>query len=83
MIILVLKNYRRLGIAKKIMQFVYERVKEIDENIQYIKLHVLKSNESAIKFYVNEGFDIVKEIPNHYDLPDGNDSTALLMSKKI
>ena len=65
------------------MQFIYERVKEIDESVQYIKLHVLKSNESAIKFYANEGFDIVKEIPNHYDLPDSDDSTALLMSKKI
>ena len=65
------------------MQFIYKRVKEVDKDIEYIKLHVLKTNKSAVNFYINEGFDIVKEIPDHYELEDGSDPTALLMCKKI
>ena len=82
MIILVLKEYRRLGIAKQIMIFVYNRIKELKLDVKRIKLHVLKENIGAIEFYKKEGFTILEEIENHYTL-DGVDKDAILMGKEL
>jgi ribosomal protein S18 acetylase RimI-like enzyme len=82
MIILVLEKYRRLGVAREIMQFVYKRVKEVDSNIKRIKLHVLVENIPAIEFYKKEGFSILETCQNHYTI-DGVDKDALLMAKEL
>ena len=82
MIILVLEKYRRLGIAKQIMQFVYKRINELNSDVKRIKLHVLTENHAAIEFYKKEGFSILEEVKNHYTL-NGVDKDAILMGKEL
>ena len=80
MIILVLERYRRLGIAHKLMDFIYKQAKENHKDIQTIRLHVQKTNQGAINFYKKHGFEIVNEIEKYYDLED---SAALEMRKNL
>lgn len=60
--ILVLNEYRRCGIGKKLIDSLL--------NLN-ISLEVRKSNIEAIKFYKNCGFKIVAERKNYYKNEDG------------
>lgn len=60
--ILVLNEYRRHGIGKKLINALTN---------SNISLEVKKSNMEAIKFYKNCGFKIVAERKNYYKNEDG------------
>lgn len=60
--ILVLNEYRRHGIGKKLINALTN---------SNISLEVKKSNIEAIKFYKNCGFKIVAERKNYYKNEDG------------
>ena len=65
MTISVLDEYRRYGIASKLLEEmikIHKNVKQID----YINLHVQTSNEVALKFYVKNNFEKVKLIEDYY-----------------
>lgn len=81
LILLVLKKYRRLGLASKMLKFVYEQIEKLHPKIPYIDLHVQKINEAAVGFYKNEGFEVLEDITNYYtDIENGD---ALHMRKYL
>ena len=61
-----LVTYRKRGIGTKMMKQVLEKVSHCDSKITSIFLHVQTSNEDAIKFYENFGFEIAAEVPEYY-----------------
>eukprot|EP01098_Paradermamoeba_levis_P006439 TRINITY_DN266_c0_g1_i1.p1 TRINITY_DN266_c0_g1~~TRINITY_DN266_c0_g1_i1.p1 ORF type:complete len:166 (-),score=41.92 TRINITY_DN266_c0_g1_i1:34-531(-) len=72
----VLSPYRRLGIGKKMLEYVLglcEKRPEVDE----IYLHVQTSNEDAINFYKKFSFEIVDTIKNYYKKIDPPDCYVL------
>lgn len=51
----VVSEYRNKGVGKKLLQAVFERVKEI-KDIELIKLSLISSNNSAKRLYKKFGF---------------------------
>lgn len=47
-----------------------------------MSLHVLKSNQPAVQFYLKNNFQIVEEIPDYYDIANA-DNTAYLMERRV
>jgi ribosomal protein S18 acetylase RimI-like enzyme len=82
MILIVLEPYRKQGIAKQMMGWIYRQLGTLKEKIEALDLHVLKSNVPAVKFYLKEGFAIEEEIPEYYDI-EGIDNTAYYMKKRM
>ena len=80
MILLTYEKYRRLGIAHQLMQFVYKVVSNASFPVEYYDLHVQKVNQSAVNFYLKEGFEVVEELKDYYDIENGD---ALHMRKKV
>lgn len=70
-------GWRQRGIGTKLTNFLIDRFKE--KNVKEIFLHVRTGNESAISFYKNVGFKILKTIKNYYQ----NSDDAFLMKKGI
>lgn len=72
--IIVKSQYRRKGIATKLLKFMELQY----NNIKNITLEVNESNEAAIKFYEQSGFMKVAVRKNYYEAQNG-----FLMIKKI
>lgn len=72
--IIVDNKYRNLGIATKLLKYVENKHK----NINNITLEVRESNISAKKFYIKNGFKEVTKRKNYYNNEDG-----ILMIKDI
>ncbi|KAJ7469592.1 acyl-CoA N-acyltransferase [Mycena latifolia] len=71
----VLRSYRRLGLARKLMLLSQEAMKTIYK-ASFVSLHVRKSNKAAIALYCDSlGFRVAKVEEKYYG--DGED--ALLM----
>lgn len=69
--IFVKEEYRKHGIAKKMIDYLTE------ENINHILLEVRKSNTNAIEFYKHIGFNEIRTIKNYYDNED-----AIVMERR-
>ena len=63
-------EYRRRGLAQKLLDICFKEVKE--NECMVITLEVRTSNEKAIKLYQKNGFDIVLTKPQYYS--DGEDA---------
>ncbi len=76
--IAVASNYNDVGIGKALMLrlFCFSREKDVT----LITLEVRQSNEKAIEFYKNQGFELVGERKNFYSNPT---ESAILMNKKM
>lgn len=61
----VLKDYRKYSIGTQIINELFRMAKE-DPEIKSIYLHVQISNETAINFYKNCGFEVIEKIENYY-----------------
>ncbi len=75
-----LAPYRRQGIGTKMVQHVMDIV-EKDGHFDSIFLHVQVSNESALRFYKNFGFDIVATEEAYYKRIEPAD--AHVLEKKL
>ena len=53
-------KYRNNGYGKELISYAIK-----DNNLHELNLEVRKSNK-AVNFYLNNGFDIIREIPNYY-----------------
>ncbi|MDJ0899895.1 MAG: GNAT family N-acetyltransferase [Xenococcus sp. MO_188.B8] len=76
----VKKNYRRQGIAKKLLT----QCEQVSRNWGYreIRLHVLADNHSAQKLYLGMGYKCISEETSwHFLWP--NYSSRLLMKKEL
>ncbi|MBR6645049.1 MAG: ribosomal protein S18-alanine N-acetyltransferase [Clostridia bacterium] len=76
--IAVKEEYRRLGIAEKMFDFILEYAKEND--IEVITLEVRKENDPAISLYEKLGFEKVGERPGYYSHPTDD---AVLMNYSV
>ena len=71
--IIVDNNYRKIGIATKLLKYL-EDIYKLDN----ITLEVRESNKSAINFYLKNGFKEVTRRKNYYKDEDG-----ILMIKNL
>ena len=71
--IIVDNNYRKLGIATKLLKHLEDSYK-----LDNITLEVRESNSSAINFYLKNGFKEVTRRKNYYKEEDG-----ILMIKNL
>lgn len=71
------ENARRQGVAKALMQYVYEECQEM--GTETIQLEVRSGNTSAISLYENLGFKKVGVRPKYY----GGTEDALLMDLAV
>lgn len=61
----VLAPYRRLGIGSKLMRHILDLCQQ-DAAMSDIYLHVQTSNEEALAFYQNFGFEVLEKIEKYY-----------------
>ncbi|SGY66942.1 BQ5605_C004g02727 [Microbotryum silenes-dioicae] len=74
----VLRNYRRLGLANKLMQLSQQAMKSTF-NASYISLHVRKTNRAALGLYRDTlGFEIVEIESSYY--ADGEDAYSMRLN---
>ncbi|KAF9006575.1 acyl-CoA N-acyltransferase [Cyathus striatus] len=74
----VLRSYRRLGLAKKLMVQSQEAMASI-YHASYVSLHVRKSNRAALNLYQNTLGFTVEDIEKKY-YADGEDAYAMRLS---
>lgn len=60
----VLAPYRRLGIGRAILQYVFLYAKQ--KEYKQIRLHVQINNHAALSFYQNHGFTKESLIEHYY-----------------
>ncbi|QRV87934.1 GNAT family acetyltransferase [Ceratobasidium sp. AG-Ba] len=76
----VLRTYRRLGLAKKLMIQSQEAMATV-YRAKYVSLHVRKSNRAAIGLYRDTlGFEVADVEHKYY--ADGEDAYAMKLSLK-
>ncbi|KAN0097448.1 Acyl-CoA N-acyltransferase [Tylopilus felleus] len=74
----VLRSYRRLGLAKKLMLQSQEAM-STNYNAAYVSLHVRKSNRAALNLYRDTLGFTVKSIEEKY-YADGEDAYAMQLT---
>ncbi|TPX38048.1 hypothetical protein SmJEL517_g00067 [Synchytrium microbalum] len=74
----VMRNWRRLGIAEKLMSQSQKAMVEVF-NAQYCSLHVRKSNRAALQLYRDTLGFLVHEVEKKY-YADGEDAYAMRMT---
>jgi histone acetyltransferase MCC1 len=62
-------RYRNVGLGTAMVRKCMEQVEE-DPSCGVLYLHVIVTNQAAIRFYEKLGFDRVHEIPNYYSIDD-------------
>ena len=67
----VMHKFRRQGIGRKLIDESLERIKSHYPKVQCVRLHVRKSNLSAITLYEKAGFKKAKLIERYYPDEDG------------
>ncbi|KAI5481083.1 peptide alpha-N-acetyltransferase [Pseudohyphozyma bogoriensis] len=74
----VLRNYRRLGLANKLMQLSQQAMKTTF-NASYVSLHVRKTNRAALALYKDTlGFEVVEIEEKYY--ADGEDAYSMRLT---
>ena len=71
-------DYRRRGIAEKLIMALVQALKE--RKSHWLMLEVRASNEPAIKLYEKLGFSEVGRRKNYYDSPKED---AILMTRRF
>jgi len=72
------QEYRRRGIGFMLIKSLIQYGK--DNNVEFLTLEVRSSNQNAIEFYQNQGFEMVGVRKNFYDRPT---ESALLYTKYL
>ncbi|KAG6819464.1 N-alpha-acetyltransferase 10 [Arthromyces matolae] len=76
----VLRSYRRLGLAKKLMLLSQKAMHDVYK-AEYVSLHVRKSNKAAIGLYRDTlGFEVAKVEKKYYG--DGEDALSMRLNLK-
>ncbi|BGP53248.1 hypothetical protein JCM8202_002573 [Rhodotorula sphaerocarpa] len=71
----VLRNYRRLGLANKLMQLSQQAMRTT-YNAAFVSLHVRKTNRAALGLYKDTlGFKVIKIEKSYY--ADGEDAYSM------
>jgi len=75
----VLQAYRRLGVASKLLEYVFDKCKENDK-IKEIKVLVQTTNEAALNLFKKFGFEEKDTVKDYYDNLD-KDRNANVLKK--
>lgn len=76
----VLRDYRRLGLANKLMQLSQQAMKQT-YNASHVSLHVRKTNRAALALYKDTlGFEVVDIEKSYY--ADGEDAYSMKLYMK-
>ncbi|OUM61660.1 hypothetical protein PIROE2DRAFT_45023, partial [Piromyces sp. E2] len=59
----VLPTYRRLGVASKLLEYVFDNCKE-NEKIKQVYVQVQSNNESAVNLFKKNGFEVKEQDQN-------------------
>jgi ribosomal protein S18 acetylase RimI-like enzyme len=78
LILLVFHRYRRTGLAAKMLAWLVAEARK-NPSLAYLSLHVQKSNEAAVKFYLSQGFHVAEEVPGYYTDIESPDALFLKM----
>ena len=78
----VLKPYRRLGVATKLLEKVYAMVNKYS-SVEQIYLHVQVNNEAAIDFYKKNGFEKIDDVQQNYYEESVQPRDAFILSKSV
>ncbi|KAL8291787.1 hypothetical protein RQP46_002045 [Phenoliferia psychrophenolica] len=74
----VLRNYRRLGLANKLMLLSQQAMKTTF-SASYVSLHVRKTNRAALSLYKDTlGFEVVEIESSYY--ADGEDAYSMKLT---
>lgn len=74
----VLRSYRRLGLAKKLMLRSQDAMATVYK-AAYVSLHVRKSNKAAIGLYKDTlGFEVAQVVKKYYG--DGEDALSMRLA---
>lgn len=73
----VLRTYRRLGLANKLMQQAQKAMRDVF-GAKYVSLHVRKTNRAALSLYQDTLGFTMKEIEEKY-YADGEDAYSMRM----
>ncbi|GAA6029930.1 hypothetical protein JCM8097_009174 [Rhodosporidiobolus ruineniae] len=74
----VLRNYRRLGLANKLMQLSQHAMKTA-YGASHVSLHVRKTNRAALALYKDTlGFEVIKVEKSYY--ADGEDAYSMRLN---
>ena len=73
------EEHRKTGLASSLVRWVESLVQQ-DPACGGVYLHVIKYNDSAIRFYERLGFYRVEEIPDYYEI-DGQKYASYLYAK--
>lgn len=63
-LVYVSPDYRKKGLFSRMLSIVEEHVRE--KSFSEIRVEVLKSNDNAIKCYLNDGFEVVEDRGNKW-----------------
>ena len=69
-------DYRRLGIAKDLVEHLVQCCQQEDQNCYFIDLFVRTTNKMAIDMYKLFGFDIFRRVIDYYSSGTQNDDDA-------
>ncbi|KAJ1354876.1 hypothetical protein KIN20_011956 [Parelaphostrongylus tenuis] len=75
-----LAPYRQLGVGNMLLNYVFSLTAK-DSTLENIFLHVQTSNENALNFYKNRGFEQVGIAENYYKHVEPKD--AYILVKKV
>ncbi|KAM0751652.1 acyl-CoA N-acyltransferase [Meredithblackwellia eburnea MCA 4105] len=76
----VLRNYRRLGLANKLMKLSQQAMKTTFQ-ANHVSLHVRKTNRAALSLYKDTlGFEVVQIEEGYY--ADGEDAYSMRLNMK-
>lgn len=64
-----LKNFQKLGLGTKALEYVKELNKE--DGVEVITLHVRSKNTGVVDWYRRNGFEKINVLPNYYGDDDG------------
>jgi N-alpha-acetyltransferase 60 len=64
----VVKEYRRLGIASILLQTLISYLRSTSTSCKAVYLHVLSTNDNAIRFYEKRGFKNRCFLPKYYSI---------------
>ena len=77
----VLERYRRLGVGRKLLDYVLDKVLDKHRDVKEVRLHVQVNNDAALAFYAAHGFEKGPRVADYYK--DVEPKDAFLLTKAI
>ena len=81
-ILSVLPNYRRFGIASKLLEEAIRKAREETPGLYSVYLHTPVDNQTAINFYLKNGFEKKETEEKYYkSMGEGSEKDGVVLEK--